>query len=44
MSQEQDALRRELLKQALSAASARERAEFIKKHGPIMEDEVRFLA
>lgn len=44
MSQEQDALRRELLKQALSAASARERGEVLQKHGPILEDEVPYLA
>lgn len=43
MSQDQDELRKELLKQAMTSPTDRERSEAIRRHGPIREDEIPYL-
>jgi len=43
MSQDQDELRKELLKQAITAPTDRERGEALRRHGPIREDEIPYL-
>lgn len=43
MSQDQDELRKDLLKQAMTAPTDRERSEVLRRHGPIREDEIPYL-
>ena len=43
MSQDQDELRKELLKEAMIAPTDRERSEALLRHGPIREEEIPYL-